>query len=342
MKQPVMKIGVVGLGYWGPNLVRVLNQSTKCTLAAVCDLDSLKLAKITRQYPGVRGFMSLQELLTADIDAVVVATSIGTHYAIAKQALEADKHVFVEKPLCDSSLKAKGLIRLADERKVTLMTGHTFVYSPAVVRIKKLIDSAELGDVHYISCSRVNLGLYQKDVDVLWDLAVHDISILLYWLAESPVEAASFGRSCVHNANNDVAFVWLQFPSGVIASCEVSWLSPQKLRRTCVVGSKRMVVWDDTQPDEKIKIYDRGVNITTPSTFGEFQLTYRTGDMISPQLANTEPLSVEMDDFVECCYSGATPKTDGRFGLRVVQAMEMAADNAWNTLSAIAEPAVGD
>jgi predicted dehydrogenase len=337
-----MRIGVVGLGYWGPNLVRVLNQSTECTLAAVCDLDSSKLAKIARQYPGVRGFMSVQELLNSDIEAVVVATSIGTHYAVAKQALEADKHVFVEKPLCDSSLKAKGLVGLADERKVTLMTGHTFVYSPPVVRIKNLIDSAELGDVHYISCSRVNLGLYQKDVDVLWDLAVHDISILLYWLEESPVEAASFGRSCVQNANNDVAFVWFQFPSGVIASCEVSWLSPQKLRRTCVVGSKRMVAWDDTQQDEKIKIYDRGVNVTMPSTFGEFQLTYRTGDMISPQLANTEPLSVEMGHFVECCHSGATPKTDGRFGLRVVQAMEMAANHAWNTVSAVAAQAVGD
>jgi predicted dehydrogenase len=335
-----MKVGLVGLGYWGPNLARVLNQSNRCTLSGVCDLDRAKLAKTTRQYPGIEGFGSLQDLIASDVDSIVVATSIGTHYEIAKQALEADKHVFVEKPLCDLSEKASELVRLADERGLTLMTGHTFIYSPPVIRIKKLLDSGELGDLHYISISRVNLGLYQKDVDVLWDLAVHDISILLYWLGDSPLQACSFGRSCVQNAKNDVAFVWFQFPNGVIASCEVSWLSPQKLRRTCVVGSKRMVAWDDTQLDEKVRIYDRGVNVETPTSFGEFQLTYRMGDMLSPHLANTEPLSAEMDHFVECCLTGAVSKTDGRFGLRVVRAMEMAAHNSWNGESPIRAEAI--
>jgi len=199
-----------------------------------------------------------------------------------------------------------------------------------VIAVKNLIRDGTLGDIHYISLSRVNLGLYQKDVDVIWDLAVHDLSILLYWLDEMPVWGSSFGRACVQKNKNDVAFIWLQFPSGVVASIEISWLSPQKMRRTSIVGSKRMVLYDDTEPSEKIKIYDRGVALKVPESFGEHQLTYRLGDMVAPSLSNVEPLLVEIEHFVECSRSGQRPYTDGAFGLKVVQILEDVAKSSFN------------
>jgi predicted dehydrogenase len=325
----MIKVGLVGLGYWGPNLARVFNQTQRCEFIACCDVDPRRLEKITKQYPSVRGYRNVEDLLDSDVDAVAIATPIGTHYKLARLALQRDKHVFVEKPLADSVARARELNMTARALNKTLMTGHTFVYSPPVVKVKELIDSGALGDLHYISCSRVNLGLYQKDVDVVWDLAVHDISILLYWLGESPIDARSFGRVCVQRANRDIAYLWFQFPSGPIASVEVSWLSPQKLRRTCVVGSKRMVVYDDTDPSEKVRIYDRGVVTRQPETFGEFQLTYRTGDMVAPNLANTEPLLIEIEHFLECIETGRSPHTNGEFGAEVVAAIEMATQYPW-------------
>ena len=266
----MIKAGLIGLGYWGPNLARVLHQTSRCEFTACCDLDPRRLEKITRQYPHLKAYRRPEDLLDSDVDAVLIATPISTHYEVARKALHHGKHVFVEKPLADSTARAQELVELAEVVDRKLMTGHTFVYSPPVVKVKELIDSGHLGDLHYLSFSRVNLGLYQKDVDVVWDLAVHDISILLYWLDEFPVQASSFGRSCVQQAKRDVAYLWFQFPSGPVASCEVSWLSPQKMRRTCIVGSKRMVVYDDTDPSEKVKIYDRGVILHQPETFGEF------------------------------------------------------------------------
>jgi predicted dehydrogenase len=325
-----MKVGIIGLGYWGPNIVRVIQQSGNCNLAGVCDLDPAKVASVMRHNKGITGYTNAADLLASDISSVLIATSISTHYDLATQALLAGKHVFVEKPLCDSAAKAEKLVDLAEARGLILMAGHTFVYSPPVVKIKELIDSGVIGRVHYVSLSRVNLGLYQKDVDVMWDLAVHDISILLYWLNEAPIAAFSFGRSCVQQAKNDVAFLWFQFSSGTIASCEVSWLSPQKLRRICVVGSERMIAYDDTEPDEKVKVYNRGVNFKIPDSFGEFQLTYRMGDMSSPHLANVEPLTVEIDHFIDCCLTGKVPRTDGKFGLEVVRALELATMRIWN------------
>ena len=325
----MIKIGLVGLGYWGPNLARVLNQSSRCQFTACCDLDAAKLEKITRHYPNVKGFRSFEDFLASDVDAVVIATPISTHYDLASRAMRHGKHVFVEKPLADSAEKARELVELSQSLGRTLMTGHTFVYSPPVVRVKELIDSGELGSLHYLSFSRVNLGLYQKDVDVVWDLAVHDVSILLYWLGEFPSRACSFGRSCVQKSKRDVAYLWFQFPSGAVASCEVSWLSPHKLRRTCVVGSNRMITYDDTEPSEKVKIYDRGVTLRTPETFGEFQLTYRMGDVLSPYLANAEPLLIEMEHFIESIETKRPPRTDGQFGANVVAAIEMAINSSW-------------
>jgi predicted dehydrogenase len=325
----MIKVGLIGLGYWGPNLARVLNQTSRCEFTSCCDLDPQRLEKITRQYPSLKAYRRAEDILDSDVDAVAIATPIGTHYEVVRKALQSGKHVLVEKPLADNTAKAQELVELARIVDRKLMIGHTFVYSPPVVKIKQLIDSGVLGNLHYMSFSRVNLGLYQKDVDVVWDLAVHDVSILLYWLGELPSRACSFGRSCVQSAKRDVAYLWYQFPSGLIASCEVSWLSPKKMRRTCVVGSKSMVVYDDTDPGEKVKIYDSGVILHQPETFGEFQLTYRTGDMIAPNLANTEPLLLEIDHFLECIETDGTPRTDGKFGADVVAAIEMASQLCW-------------
>lgn len=323
----MIKVGLVGLGYWGPNLARVLQTNNRCSFSACCDLDPVRLEKITRQYPGLRGFRSVSELLSSDVDAVLIATNISSHYELARQALSRGKHVFVEKPLADDSEKAQELFQLSQELGRTLMTGHTFLFSPAVVKIKELIDSGGLGTIRYISISRVNLGLYQQDVDVVWDLAVHDLSILLYWLQESPVQAASFGRSCIKPGKSDVAFLWFRFPSGTVASCEVSWLAPQKMRRTSVVGSEKMVVYDDMEPNEKVKIYERGVVLHPPDNFGEFQLTYRMGDVVSPNLANVEPLAVEIDHFFDCIENKQMPRSNGKFGAEVVRAIEMALES---------------
>lgn len=318
-----LRIALTGAGYWGPNLARVLNASQDCEFAAVCDLNPASLAKIALHYPAVAAHTSVDELLASDIDAVCIATPISTHFELARRALLAGKHVFVEKPLAHTAVLARELVALARQKGLTLFTGHTFIYSPAVIKVKELIDSGELGDLHYISLSRVNLGLYQKDVDVVWDLAVHDISILLYWLGESPVRGASFGRACVQEHKRDVAFLWFEFPSGLVASNEVSWISPQKMRRTCVVGSRRMVVYDDTDPMEKIKVYDRGVDFKTPESFGEFQLSYRIGDMHAPYLGNAEPLVREIAHFVDSIRTGKEPITSGDFGARVVEALEL-------------------
>jgi predicted dehydrogenase len=324
-----MKTGLIGLGYWGPNLARVLSQAQQSEFVACCDLVPERLDRIARMYPAVHRYGDVNDLLNSDVEAVLIATPIGTHYEIARRALLAGKHVFVEKPLADTSQRARDLALMAQCLGQTLMAGHTFIYSPPVVRIKELIDAGALGTIHYLSFSRVNLGLYSKDVDVVWDLAVHDISILLYWLGEMPVRACSFGRNCVQQAKRDVANLWFQFASGPVAWCEVSWLSPQKMRRTCVVGSERMVVYDDTDASEKVKIYDRGVCLRRPENFGEFQLSYRLGDMVAPHLPNTEPLLVEIENFLDCAKSGRTPLTDGNFGVDVVRAVEMAMDIGW-------------
>jgi predicted dehydrogenase len=328
----MIKTALIGLGYWGPNLARVLAQAEDSNFTAVCDLDPARLDRIARQYPSVRLFNSVSDLLASDVDAVLIATPIATHYDLARRALLAGKHVFVEKPLAGTSTQARELTSMARALNRTLMVGHTFVYSPPVVKVKELIDSGVLGQIQYLTFSRVNLGLYSKDVDVVWDLAVHDVSILLYWLGEMPLRACSFGRSCVQRMKRDVANIWFQFPSGPVAWCEVSWLSPQKMRRTCVVGSERMVLYDDTEPSEKIKLYDRGVSMRQPENFGEFQLTYRLGDMLAPNLSNTEPLLIEINHFLQCIESGATPRTNGRFGEEVVRAIEMANEIDWESL----------
>lgn len=316
------RVGLIGFGYWGPNLARALTQTQNCEFVSCCDVNPRNLDKALRLYPAIRGFTRASQMWDS-MDAVLIATPISTHFELAKEALTRGKHVMVEKPLAHNSALAGELVELADRSGLALMTGHTFIYSSPVMKVKELLDSRSLGHLYYVSLSRVNLGLYQKDVDVIWDLAVHDVSILLHWLNEMPLWGASLGRACVQRNRNDVAFIWLQFPSGVIAAIEISWLSPQKMRRTVLVGSKRMIVYDDTEPSEKIKIYDRGVIFHEPQSFGEFQLTYRMGDMLAPSLSNVEPLVVELEHFLDCIQSGQQPHTNGTFGLRVVQVLEL-------------------
>lgn len=315
-------VGVVGCGYWGPNLVRVLSEEPRFSLKMCCDLDAARLERIKRRYPAVRVTQRFEEVLQDKLDAVVIATPISTHAPLAEKVLRAGKHVFVEKPLAASSREAFRLIEVARETNRTMMVGHTFEYSPPVVAIRDLIARGELGKIHYLSSSRVNLGLYQKDVDVVWDLATHDFSIILFWLREMPTHVIAIGRCCVQTRHRDVAFVTLTFPSGVLAHVEVSWLAPSKLRRTTIIGSEKMVIYDDTCTQEKVKICDFGVRLKQPETFGEFQLSYRLGDIVSPQTDTFEPLAEEIRHFADCIEKMVPPRTDGLCGLRVVTLLE--------------------
>jgi predicted dehydrogenase len=319
-----MKFAVVGAGYWGPNLVRTL-LGMRVEDVVVCDLDPARLEKIKTLYPPVEITTRFDDVLAdRSIDAILLATPITTHGTMGVRALRAGKHLFVEKPLASSVAESQALIDAAKEADRTLMVGHTFEYSPPVLRCKEAIAAGDLGQLFFISVMRVNLGLHQRDVSVIWDLAPHDFSILFYWLNETPTYIHAFGRDCVQSGIPDVAFLNLRFPSGVIANIEVAWLAPSKLRRTAIVGQRKMLVYDDTENIEKVKIYDQGVDFKDPTTFGEFHLSYRTGDIISPRLSSVEPLKVEMEHFLECIRTGKTPRSDGASGLRVVEALEAA------------------
>src|SRR5438105_561170 len=314
-----LRTAVVGLGYWGPNLVRNLHEVAGAEVSMVCDVDRDRLAVICDRYPAVRGTTRVEDVFAdASIDAVAIATPVSTHAGLASRALEAGKHVFVEKPLAASSGEAERLIRLAASRGLVLMPGHTFLYSPPVNKIRDLIASGELGDIYFISTSRVNLGLHQPDVSVVWDLGPHDFSILRYWLGENPIRAAALSRGCILPETPDVAFINLEFPSGAIAHVELSWLAPSKLRRTAVVGSEKMIVYDDTS-GEPVRLFDSGVTLPNPDTFGEYQLSYRTGDIVSPRVDATEPLELEMKDFVDSVRSGGAPRSSAELGLDVVR-----------------------
>ncbi|HEU4764121.1 MAG TPA: Gfo/Idh/MocA family oxidoreductase [Candidatus Eisenbacteria bacterium] len=319
----MMHVGVIGCGYWGPNLVRNLLSNRKCDGVTVCDASTSNLERARERFPHLRCVGSVDELL-ADrlVESVLIATPVSTHYPLARACIESGRHTFVEKPLTASVAEAEELIDLADRYGVTLMVGHTFEFSPPVVKIKQIIESGTLGDIFYVSAIRVNLGIHQKDVSVVWDLAPHDLSMLFYWLDEAPSAVAMMGGAYVRPGISDVAFVNLQFASGTIANLQVSWLSPSKLRQTTIVGSQKMLIYDDTNAMERVKVFDRGVEFLEPTTFNEYTLTYRTGDIVSPAIPTTEPLQLEIDHFLECAMSGDRPRTDGLSGLRVVRVLE--------------------
>ena len=317
-----IRIGLAGLGYWGPNLARNLADSPAFEIAHVCDLRPEALEAIQERYPGARLTTRFEEVLRdPDVDAVVIATPVSTHFPLAMSALQAGKHTFVEKPLAASSGEVLELMALAEENDLVLMPGHTFLYSPAVTTIKRLIDSGELGEIYFISSSRVNLGLHQRDASVVWDLGPHDFSTLRYWLDTLPTEVSALSRCCLLPDVPDVCFINLTYASGAVAHVELSWLSPSKLRRTAIVGSKKMVVYDDTS-NEAVRIFDSGATLPDPETFGEFQLSYRTGDILSPRVDATEPLSLELAEFGAAIRGECELVSSPQVGLDVVRTVE--------------------
>jgi predicted dehydrogenase len=319
--QPV-RIAVVGLGYWGPNLVRNLHELADAELACVCDVRAEALMKIQQRYPAIPRRRSFERVLAdRSIEAVAISTPVATHYPLALAALEAGKHVFVEKPLASSSEEALELIALARSQGLVLMAGHTFLYSPAVNAVKDVIASGQLGDMYFISMSRVNLGIHQTDVSVVWDLGAHDFAILRYWIGENPTYVSAISRGCIIPDNPDVAFINLEYQSGTIAHVELSWLAPSKLRRTTIVGSRQMVIYDDTS-HEPVRIFDSGVTFPDPESFGEYQLSYRTGDIRSPRVDATEPIMLEMQDFCRAVRGLAEPRVSTQISLAVVQLIE--------------------
>jgi predicted dehydrogenase len=321
-----MKIEVIGCGYWGPNLVRNFIQSHEVENLICCDLDPKRLARMKNLYPSVTVLTDYRELLeSGDLDAVAIATPVKTHYAIAKDFLSRDRHVFVEKPFTHSYETALELVKLAEERKRVLMVGHTFEYTAAVNKVKEIVECGELGKILYISCIRVNLGLFQPDINVVWDLAPHDISIILYITGETPASVNSQGKAHFKPGIEDVATTTLNFRNGVIAFVHNSWLDPNKIRRTTIVGTRKMLVYDDVENQEKIKIFDKGVEVPPYyDTFADFQFSYRYGDIYSPRIQDYEPLRKLCDHFIECIPDGRPPHSDGYDGLRVVSVLEAA------------------
>ena len=306
-RRPPLNVGLVGLGYWGPNLLRVLLDMEDINVSRICDLDSRRLGRFARRYPSARPTTRFEELVEDDaLDAIVIATPVYTHFELASCSIAAGKHTFVEKPLAPSSEQVQALVDLASEQRVVLMAGQTFVYSPPVRAVEELIRAGELGEIYFVASSRVNLGLHQRDVSVIWDLGPHDFSILLFWFKEMPESVGTVGRDSVVRGITDVAFVNLAFPSGIVANLELSWLAPSKLRRTVIVGSDKMIVYEDGSP-EPIRIFNHGVVYNDPETFGEYQLSYRTGDIVSPRLDTSEPIAIELSEFAAAIREGEPP-----------------------------------
>jgi predicted dehydrogenase len=317
---------VIGCGYWGPNLIRNFSHLKGSDVLICSDLHEDRLAHMRSIYPKIETTTDYRRILArADVDAVVVATPPETHFRITTEALRAGKHVFVEKPLALSAADGARMVEEANKAGRVLLVGHTFVYTAAVNKIKEVIDSGELGDIFYVSTTRVNLGIFQEHVNVVWDLAPHDVSILNYILDRMPESVATQASCCIRKSVEDVAFINVRYPGNILAHIHVSWLNPNKIRSTTVVGSKKMLVYDDISALEKIRIYDKGVTVTPHyDTFGEFQLSYRYGDILIPRLDDAEPLKVACQHFLDCVEKRARPRSSGAHGLEVVRVLEAA------------------
>jgi predicted dehydrogenase len=319
----VIGLGFVGYGYWGPNLVRNFADAADCRVVAVADRRPDRLALAARRYPGLRTTTDVADLLAdGSIDAIAIASPVATHFELALAVLRAGKHVLVEKPLATSSLECARLIEEATRRGLVLMVDHTFVYTGAVRKIRELVAADALGDLYYYDATRVNLGLFQHDVNVLWDLAVHDLSILDHIQPLQPVAVSATGVSHLPDQPENIAYLTLFYEGSLIAHIHVNWLAPVKLRRTLIGGSKKMIVYDDVEPSEKIRVYDKGVYAASDET--AFTPRYRSGDMWAPNLDVAEALTVEADHFLACIRDNRRPITDGESGLRVVQTLEAA------------------
>jgi predicted dehydrogenase len=325
----VLNVGVVGCGYWGPNLVRNFRQSPECNLKVLCDASESRLNHMRRLYPDLGTTTKFEDLLNdSEIDAVVIATPVRFHYTMAKAALSAGKHVFIEKPMARTEAEAAELVSMAEQQGLILMIGHTFLFSPAVRRMKEIISAGDIGEVQYIAARRLNLGLFQKDINVAWDLAPHDISILLHLLDELPQSVSCQGSSHVTKGIEDVTMMHLNFRKNRCAFIHNSWLDPKKVRQMTVVGSQRMIVYDDTEPLEKLKIYDARVEVPPHyDTFAEFTYSYHYGDSYVPYVKQDEPLKLECQHFLECIAEGKTPITNGRLGMEVVRILEASSES---------------
>ncbi len=320
-----VKVAVVGFGYWGPKLVRNFNDLPSAELAWIVDRDPERLQRARSAYPGARTTADYAAVLASDVEAVVIATPIRTHYALAKAALQAGKHVLVEKPLTASAAEAEELAWLADRRGLALMVGHTFEYNAAIRTLRDLVMSGELGDIYYVDAARLNLGLFQPDINVLWDLAPHDISILLYVLGLTPVAVSARGSASVRPGIHDVAYVEVRFPNNILAHLHLSWLDPCKVRRVTIVGSRKMVVCNDLSEAEKIRIYDKGVERPYETDqYSDFHLEYRYGAVTIPYVPFREPLNVQCEHFIHCIRTGERPQSDGWVGAKVVHVLEQA------------------
>jgi len=320
----MIRVGVIGYGYWGPNIVRNFQRVDGARVEVICDKSQDMLKRAGQNHPEVRLTSDSSEILSSsNIDVVAIVTPVWTHFELAKKALENGKHVFVEKPFTSDSAQAEELIELAERKGLTLMVDHTFLFTGAVKKIRQLIDDQVLGRLYYYDSTRVNLGLFQHDVNVIWDLAPHDLSIMDYLLGGEAEAVSATGQRHV-NGVEDIAFMTIYFPDSVIAHINVNWLSPVKVRTTLIGGEKKMVVWNDLQADEKIKIYDKGVEIKTKQGVYEALVSYRSGDMWSPQVEQSEALKVELDYLRDCITQGKKPINDGQAGWRVVKMLEAA------------------
>jgi predicted dehydrogenase len=323
-KVATIKFGVIGYGYWGPNVVRNLDRLDEAEVVAVCDRSAAARKKVAKAYPDVLVTDDPAELMSSpEIDAIAVVTPVWTHYELAKVALENGKHVFVEKPFTSNAAQAQELIDLAARKNLKIMVDHTFLFTGAVTKIKQLLQDGALGKLYYYDSTRVNLGLFQHDVNVVWDLAPHDLSIIDHLIQDTPEAISATGQTHL-NGHEDVAFITLYFPDKVIAHINVNWLSPVKVRTTLIGGEKKMLVWNDLEADEKIKIYDKGVNITSREGLYNLLVNYRSGDMWAPQIEQVEALTRELAYFVTCIVKDETPVNDGEAGLRVVKMLEAA------------------
>jgi len=323
----LVRFGVIGYGYWGPNVVRNLNQLEKAEVLAVCDTSAAARQRIQKAYPDVDVSSDPAELMRSpEIDAIAVVTPVWTHYELAKAALEHGKHIFVEKPFTSNTAQAEELIELAAKKNLKIMVDHTFLFTGAVKKIRQVLDEDALGKLYYYDSTRVNLGLFQHDVNVIWDLAPHDLSIMDYLIQQSPEAVVATGQTHL-NGHEDVAFITVYFPDKIIAHLNVNWLSPVKVRTTLIGGEKKMLVWNDLEADEKIKIYDKGVTVTSREGVYNLLVNYRTGDMWAPQIEQVEALTRELAYFVDCITKDETPMNDGNAGLRVVKMLEAASES---------------
>ena len=319
----MLKIGIIGYGYWGPNIVRNFNSIGRAKVVSVCDNNTAALKRAKRAYPHIEVYKDCRQVLSSPgIDVVAIVTPVSSHYQLARRALENGKHIFVEKPFTATVDEARKLIDIASKKRLKIMVDHTFIFTGAVRKIKKLIDSHTLGDIYYYDSTRVNLGLFQHDVNVIWDLAPHDLSVMDYIIKARPCAITANGVDHFGRSLENIAYIAAYFPDNMIAHFNVNWLSPVKIRTTLIGGAKKMLVWNDLDTDEKIKIYDKGVTVKTVEGVYNMLVEYRSGDMHAPKIEHAEALKVELDYFIDCILKDKVPINDGMAGLRIIKMLE--------------------